>query len=136
VAVLGAIMLALVGLPLLVLVLSALKRSTALPFDSVPLTLVNLREVFGGAITYQLLARTCLYAAGTIVLGLCLAFLAAWLVERTDVPGRNVIRTLMVLVMAGGALVLSLGWRLNNSHATDRIASTPHSVCRTPRLSL
>jgi len=112
VAVLGAIMLALVGLPLLVLVLSALKRSTALPFDSVPLTLVNLREVFGGAITYQLLARTCLYAAGTIVLGLCLAFLAAWLVERTDVPGRNVIRTLMVLVMGMPGALVAFGWLL------------------------
>lgn len=102
----------LVGTPLGVLLLSAVKPSTALPFDDVPLTGENLQAVFGQAVTYQLLARTVQFATGSVALALVIAFAAAWLVERTTVPGRGVIRTLMVLQMAIPGILIAFAWTL------------------------
>jgi iron(III) transport system permease protein len=103
---------ALVAGPIAILLLTAFHPSTALPFDAVPLTLDNLRVVFGESVTYQLLGRTALYACGTVVLGMAIAFAAAWVVERTTLPGRNVIRVLMVLEMGFPGVLIAFAWLL------------------------
>ena len=103
---------ALVAGPLLVLLLSAFKPSTALPFDNVPLTVANLAAVFGEGVTYALLARTAFYAGGTVVLGTVIAFAAAWVVERTTLPGRSLVRTLMVLEMGFPGVLIAFAWLL------------------------
>jgi iron(III) transport system permease protein len=104
-------MLLVVG-PLLILVKSSLTPGTALPFDSWALTLANYGAAFGAADTYRLALNTLWYASGSVLEGLVLAGLAAWLTERSDLPGRRAIRILMFVSMALPPLVLSFGWIL------------------------
>lgn len=102
----------LIGAPVAVLLLSALKPSTALPFDAVPLTLSNLRVVFGEGVTYRLLLQTAIYSSGTVALGLAVAFAAAWIVERTTLRMRGLIRTLMLLEMGFPGVLIAFAWLL------------------------
>ncbi|HEY7068033.1 MAG TPA: ABC transporter permease subunit [Chloroflexota bacterium] len=102
----------LVLVPLAVLLLASLKPSTALPWDAVPLTLANFAAVFAAPITYTLLANTAIYAVGTIAFGLGCAVVLAWLVERTDVPGRTLVYVAFVVALGLPPMLTALGWTL------------------------
>jgi iron(III) transport system permease protein len=109
---LAGVLCVLVGLPLLVLFISSLKSAQALPFDSSPLTLENYAEIYLDGTTYRLLGGTFLYAASSLVIGLSIAFAIAWLVERTDMPGSNLIYTGMFIPLAVPGMITALGWVL------------------------
>lgn len=102
----------LVLVPLAVLLVATLKPSTALPWDATPLTLANFATVFGSPITYTLLGNTLVYALGTIAFGLGVALVFAWLVERTDVPGRALVYVAFVVALGLPPMLTALGWTL------------------------
>ncbi len=112
VAPLLAITLLLVAVPLGVLAIATIKPSTALPWDAVAFTTANFVAVFANPITYGLLGNTFLYAGGSLVLGLAVAFGLAWLVERTDLPGRRIVVVALVTCLGLPPMLTALGWTL------------------------
>lgn len=102
----------LVGLPLLVLMLSSLKPNRSLPFDDSPLSLAHYVDVYANPATYRLLGNTFLYAAASLAIGLTIAFVIAWLVERSDMPLGHLVYTAMFVPMATPGMITALGWVL------------------------
>jgi len=106
------IVLGLVAAPVVVLVVASFRPAGALPFTGKGWTIDTYGEVFGSASTYQLLKNTLLYAAGAMAVSLPLAFALAWLTERTDLPGRRLLYTLMFVPMLLPPFAIALGWIL------------------------
>ncbi|MBV8085240.1 MAG: iron ABC transporter permease [Chloroflexi bacterium] len=102
----------LVLVPLAVLLLATFKPGDALPWDAQALTLQNYAAVFGSQLTYTLLGSTLIYVAGTIVLGLALALPLAWLVERTDLPGRGLVFVALTTSLGVPTIFIAMGWSL------------------------
>ena len=102
----------LVLLPLGTLLIGSLKPDGALPFDSSALTVAHYVEVYFNPSTYRLLFNTLVYALSSLGLGLCIALVIAWLVERTDLPLSNLIYTGMFIPMATPGMITALGWVL------------------------
>jgi iron(III) transport system permease protein len=64
--------------------------------------------VFFSVETYQLLATTLGYAAGSLVIALTLAATFAWLLERTNVPCRSLLSVLLLAPMAVPPLMMAM----------------------------
>ncbi|MGZ8486589.1 MAG: hypothetical protein ACXW6R_22625, partial [Candidatus Binatia bacterium] len=71
------------------------------PGDPVVYTLKHYRELFTDGSTYRTLLNTLGFATTTVLIALFFAVPMAWLVERTDLPGKNLIFALATI----GALV-------------------------------
>lgn len=106
------VMIVLVVGPLLVLVHTSLLPADALPLSFDTLTLRNYHDAFLAPDTWHLIVNTVWYAGGTVTLALSLALGMAWLTERTDLPGRGGIHTLMFSWMAIPPFVMAFGWIL------------------------
>ena len=102
----------LVAAPVVVLVVASFRPAGELPCSGQVWTIATYGEVFGSASTYKLLQNTLLYAAGTMAVSLPLAFALAWLTERTDLPGRRLLYTLMFVPMLLPPFAIALGWIL------------------------
>lgn len=102
----------LVLIPVAMLVLGSFS-SARLPsdFSLARLTLQNYAVVYTDPLTYRVITNTVIYVAGTIGLGLALALFFAWLVGRTDVPGRW-IGYLIPLAMVIPGMLESMVWVL------------------------
>ena len=79
--------------PLLMLIVSSFKETEGtLPFEEgVPWTIANFVQVLTDPGTYRVLLNTFLFAAGALTVSFTLAITFAWLIERTDLPLRNVL---------------------------------------------
>jgi iron(III) transport system permease protein len=106
------LVLGLVAAPIVVLVVASFRPAGELPFTGQLWTTATYGEVFASASTYKLLRNTLLYAAGTMAVALPLAFTLAWLTERTDLPGRHLLYTLMFVPMLLPPFAIALGWIL------------------------
>ena len=98
--------------PLVVLIHTSLLQASALPLSAAPLTLANYKVAFGQPDTYVLIRNTVYYAGGSVALALALALGIAWLTERTDLPARGTIHTLMYSWMVVPPIVMAFGWIL------------------------
>lgn len=98
--------------PLLTLLRTSVTPAGSLPFETVAVTFVNFVELFSSSDTPILLANTLIYATGAMFFALVVATAAAWLTERTDMPGRVAIRVLMMSWLAVPPLVFGYGWIL------------------------
>src|SRR5690606_27721290 len=107
-----AIVLALVVLPLLVLLRTSLLPSGQLPLESTDVTLDNFISLFTSGNSLTILSNTVIYAGSSTALALVVATILAYLTERTDMPGRFVLRTVMFTWMTIPALVVGFGWIL------------------------
>ena len=76
------------------------------------LSLANYANIFSSESAARLLWNTIMFALGSTGLGLAIAFALAWLSERTDLPGRTVMRVMMFSWMAVPPLVFGYGWIL------------------------
>jgi len=95
--------------PLGMLVFSSFR--TVRPSDPGPLTLANYAAAYLSGDTYALLWNTVLFTIVALAVGLPLGVGFAWLVERTNSPGRNVAFALIPLTMAiPGCCMLSPGF--------------------------
>jgi iron(III) transport system permease protein len=74
-------------------------------------TLENLGEVYLDRSLYgAIIPNTLVFVAGSVVLGFAIAFALAWLVERTDLPGRNAVFTLVLFPLLVPGVVVAIAW--------------------------
>lgn len=83
-----------------------------LPIEASALSLQNYVQVVTDPATYRLLANTAVFTIGATALGIGLAVAFAWLVERTDIWGRNLLLVGIVIPMAIPNMIYSSAWIL------------------------
>ena len=117
--------------PLAVLLFSSFKRTEGnLPFEAAaPYSLENYDDVFMSSSTYETLWNTGIYAAGALILSFGIAISLAWLVERTDIPLRNTIYTLIIASLGIPAIIAGVSWGLLHFNST---LYRENSVIRSP----
>jgi iron(III) transport system permease protein len=73
-------------------------------------TFAHYRTIFLDPFTYRVLANTVVFSAITLAVSLVLAVPMAWLVERTDFPGKRVVFTLLTVALLIPGFSVALGW--------------------------
>ena len=73
-------------------------------------SLVHYLAVFGDPFVYRVLANTLGVALVTLVVALAFGVPAAWLVERTDLPGKPLVLTTMTLGLLIPGFATAMGW--------------------------
>lgn len=97
--------------PLLFLIVSSFKATAdRLPIEGVPWTIRNYIVVFSAGETYLLFRNSIIYALSSVCGALFLATALVWLTERTNIPGCNLIFTLLLLPLGIPAMVKAIGW--------------------------
>ncbi|MBT7956113.1 MAG: iron ABC transporter permease, partial [Rhodospirillaceae bacterium] len=102
-----------ISAPLLTLVLSSFRGpEDMLPFeDAAVWTLGHFSEVYTNPVLYkEIIPQTFVFAFGAVTFSFIIAFTLAWLVERTDIPGRNFIFTLILFPLLVPTLMLGIAW--------------------------
>ena len=96
----------------LIMLLYASVRSTEdkLPFESTATTLANYALVFNSPATLSILINTTLFTLGSLVVGLPLAIIFAWLLERTVMPARGWLASLVLVPMTIPSLLSAMAW--------------------------
>jgi iron(III) transport system permease protein len=101
----------LVLVPLFMLLFASVKSTEdKLPFEATGATLANYATVLTNPATLPLFLNTLLFTAGSLAVGLPLAVLMAWLLERTAVPARRWIATLILVPMTIPSLLSAIAW--------------------------
>jgi iron(III) transport system permease protein len=104
----------LIGVPLTMLGFTVLRG----PADVLPLepgaqwTFDNIRHLSDPFILTRILPDTLVFVAGTVMLVFCIAFVLAWLVERTDLPGREAWYSFILFPLLVPTPVLAIAWIL------------------------
>ena len=103
----------LVAVPLAMLLFSSV-RSTAevLPFEATSFTLNNYAQVFLDGRTYQLLLNTFSYGLGAVLVALVIATIFSWLLERTNVPAKQLAYACVLAPMALPPMMIAIAWIL------------------------
>ncbi|HLI20010.1 MAG TPA: iron ABC transporter permease [Stellaceae bacterium] len=73
-------------------------------------SLAHYREIFLSAFTYRVVANTFIFSAIALVVALAFGLPIAWLVERTDCPGKRLIFTLLATALLIPGFAVALGW--------------------------
>ena len=73
-------------------------------------TFAHYRDIFLDPFTYRVLGNTIAFSAITLAVSLVLALPMAWLVERTDFPGKRVVFTLLTVALLIPGFSVALGW--------------------------
>ena len=83
------VVLALVSVPLFFLILGSFSTAR-LPgdFSLSTLGLENYVKIYSDPGTWDIFVNTIIYVTGSVVIGITLAVTLAWLVERTNMPGK------------------------------------------------
>jgi iron(III) transport system permease protein len=101
----------LVLVPLLMLLYASVKSTEdKLPFEATGVTLANYTTVLTNPATLPIFVNTLLFTAGSLAVGLPLAVLMAWLLERTAIPARRWIATLILVPMTIPSLLSAIAW--------------------------
>ncbi|HEY4134540.1 MAG TPA: iron ABC transporter permease [Alphaproteobacteria bacterium] len=110
---LGAVIcMSVVILALIVIVVWLSFRSAAPSDPSATWTLANYPEMFLDSFTYRVLLNTVGFALVMLVVALGFGVPAAWLVERTDLPGKKVLYTFMAIGLLIPGFAAAMGWLL------------------------
>lgn len=84
-----------------------------LPLEAgVPFTLNNYVKVYANPLTLRLFINSLTFAAGSVLIAIPLSWFFAWLVERTNIPGRNLIFILMTTPMVIPPMLFAMSWVL------------------------
>jgi iron(III) transport system permease protein len=75
-------------------------------------TLGNYRDVFGDPFLYRVVANTLIFTATATFFALLFGLPIAWLVERTTIPGKTLIYTLMTLGLLIPGIYTAMGWTM------------------------
>ena len=102
----------LVIVPLATMVIAAFRPAGILPLAAGGFTTENFVSAYTGGDIYPIIKNTLIYAGGGVLFALPLAFAMAFLTERTDMPFRNSMYTLMFIPMSTPVFATSLGWVL------------------------
>ena len=106
--VLGGILAYLVAVPLVILLISSFTPS-GLPLDP-GWTFDNYVKTYADPAFYEMVWTTAKFALGATIGALAIGVLMAWLVERTDLPARGLVRVMVILPMATPPVLLAIGW--------------------------
>ena len=75
--------------------------------------LSNFADVYTGSRVLQsTLIDTAIYTVGSVALAFVIGFILAWLVERTNLPGRDLVFVVLLFPLMMPAIVTTLGWVL------------------------
>ncbi len=111
-----AVLLLFVGLlvlgPVIILVRTSFAPSGSMPLETWRFTLEHYVALFSSPSTWKLVYNTMIYALCSMCIGVVIATAVAWCTERTNMPGRSIVRVLMFSWMAVPALVVGFGWIL------------------------
>jgi iron(III) transport system permease protein len=103
----------LVSVPLFFLVVgsfSTAKLPTDFSFDT--MSLQNYVKVYSDPGTLELFTNTLIYVGGSVILGITLAVALAWLVERTNMPGKIWIYAGVPMTLAVPGMLQAMAWVL------------------------
>jgi len=100
----------LVIVPLGMMVVSSI-RPGGFPLDP-GFTLEHYAAVYGDPDFPGLLRSTLVFAGGATLFAVLLGTCIAWLIERTDLPGRATFRVLIILPMAMPPMLLTVAWAM------------------------
>jgi iron(III) transport system permease protein len=109
----AAVAVCLIVVPLGMLLFTAFRGpADALPFEpQARFTLEHIRNFYSDPILYRrIIPDTLVFAAGTVALTFAMAFTLAWLVERTDLPGREAWFSLVLFPLLVPTPVLAVAW--------------------------
>ena len=101
-------------LPPLILLLISTFKSTAdnLPLEPGPFTLANYVKVFSDPETFLLFQNSIVYALATVSISMSIAVVLVWLIERTDLPAKDLVLALVLLPIAIPGMVKAIGWAM------------------------
>src|SRR5262245_52156321 len=105
---------ALIPLILLVALLSAMVWTSLIVgrpgTASATYSLQNYVAVYADPLIYSALVNTLIFALSTAVVALAIGTSIAWLVERTTLPGKTAVYTLMTVGLILPSMFLAMGW--------------------------
>jgi iron(III) transport system permease protein len=100
--------------PLLMLIWASIQDASmgirVLP--PVDFTLINFQRVFGDPDTYKHIIATGVFAGGSLLFAYTVSIAVAWLVERTDLPFRNVLYVIVAAPLGIPQVVMVIAWTL------------------------
>src|SRR3990172_528977 len=102
-----------ISVPLAMLLFTVFRGpSDLLPFEpGAHFTLSHVATIYADPILYQaIVPDTVIFTVGSVALGFLIAFVLAWLVERTDIPWREGLFTLILVPLLVPNLVLAIAW--------------------------
>ncbi len=102
----------LVVVPLIVMAIASFRPANSKPLGFDAFVLSNYIDVFGHPSTLTMLRNTVVYAVGSMIIGVPIAFTIAFLTERTDMPFRTSMYTLMFIPLSIPPFATALGWVL------------------------
>ena len=73
-------------------------------------SLVHYKEILLDSFTYRVIANTLVFSAISLLVALTCGLPLAWLMERTDFPGKSVVFTLMTVGLLVPGFAVALGW--------------------------
>jgi iron(III) transport system permease protein len=80
--------------------------------QSLRYTATHYSELFLSPLTYRVILNTLVFSAITLVVSLAIGFPIAWLAERTDLPGKTAVFTLMTIGLLLPGFSVALAWLL------------------------
>jgi iron(III) transport system permease protein len=105
-----ALLIVIVGVPMLMVVLMSLR--TGFPGEGGPLTLENFVEVYADVGTYEVLGNTMLFALGSVAVALLFAVPLSWLLMRTDMPFKKTFYVLLTVGILIPVFLRTIAWIL------------------------
>jgi iron(III) transport system permease protein len=115
--------------PLFTLVYSSFKASgEELPFSVPGFSFGNFSFIIHNPATVGVLGNTVIYVLGSAVLGLALSLSLTYLLERTDVPGRKLFRSVILSPMAVPAIVMAIAWTFVANPTNGPLSRLFHAV--------
>jgi iron(III) transport system permease protein len=100
----------LIVLPLSMVIMVSFRSGS--PLDLGPFTLANYILTYSYALTYKTLLNSVIYAGSSVTIVMCIAIAFAWLIERTDMPCRNLAWALILLPIGMPSFLLTMSWIL------------------------
>jgi iron(III) transport system permease protein len=79
-------------------------------FSLSSLGFANYIKVYGDPGTYELFVSTTIYVTGSVVVGTSLAILLAWLIERTNMPGKIWVYAGVPMILAVPGMLQAMAW--------------------------
>ena len=96
---------------LLVATVIWLSFTTAVPgVLEAPLTLANYAAVMQDSFAWRVVLNTCIFSASALAVAFGFGLPLAWLAERTDMPGRTAVVSLMTASLVIPNFAVALGW--------------------------
>jgi iron(III) transport system permease protein len=112
--------------PVVILIISSFASGRTLQEGHA--TWANFRGILTDKYTYLSLKDTAIFAIGSSALAVLLATSMAWIVERTNAPGRKAVYGLLIVSFAVPSFIQGMGWLLFLGPGTGLVNTMWHGV--------